>query len=74
MKQPERFILTQLERESPLWLRLTEEIEARIELLRRKNDGDIGELETANLRGRIAAYKALLDLNKEQLLVDIPIT
>lgn len=59
------FILTSDERTSPLWRKLVKHMNEQIDQLRQQNDADRGEIETARLRGRIAAYKAMLDLNKE---------
>jgi hypothetical protein len=59
------FILTQEDRHSPLWRKLVVHMSEQVDQLRQQNDADRGEIETARLRGRIAAYKALLDLNKE---------
>lgn len=52
--------LTNIERSSTAWLKLRDEINNRIGLLRVKNDGDLTEVETARLRGRIAALKDLV--------------
>ena len=48
--------------QSALWVKLKTELEARIELQRKRNDGDLNEIETARLRGIIFAYKNLLAL------------
>lgn len=52
--------LTNTERSSSSWLKIKDEINERIGLLRVKNDGDLSEVETARLRGRIAALKDLV--------------
>lgn len=52
--------LTDQERHSALWKKLSAYIDERIQTLRLKNDGDLSELETARLRGRIAACKEFL--------------
>lgn len=58
-------ILTRDERNSPLWRKLVAHMTDQVDQLREQNDADRGEVETARLRGRIAAYKAMLELNKE---------
>lgn len=62
-KQP--FSLTRDERMSPLWHKLHAHMAGQIEVLRMMNDADRNEVETARLRGRIAAYKELMALNNE---------
>lgn len=46
----------------PLWSAIQAHLEKDLERLRAKNDGPLSELETAALRGRIAAVKDLLAL------------
>jgi hypothetical protein len=58
-------ILTHDERLSPLWRKLVAHMTEQVDQLRQSNDADRSETETARLRGRIAAYKAMLELNKE---------
>lgn len=60
------FALTEAERNSPLWIRLTEHIEVKLQKLRLKNDQDADERTTAATRGEIRAYVGLLKLNKER--------
>lgn len=62
-KQP--FSLTRDERMSPLWHKLHAHMAGQVEVLRVMNDADRDEVETARLRGRIAAYKELMALNNE---------
>ena len=50
--------------QNPLWLRLKPYLEERLVMLRTKNDGDLSEIETANIRGRIAEVKSLLALDE----------
>lgn len=59
------FALTRDERTSPLWRKLYTHMADQIEVLRMMNDADRDEVETARLRGRIAAYKELMALNNE---------
>lgn len=59
------FALTHDERNSPLWRKLVAHMAEQVDQLRQQNDVDRSETETARLRGRIAAYKDMLGLNKE---------
>lgn len=54
--------LTDLERHSALWRKLNEHLEDQLRICRLKNDGDMSDLETAKLRGRIAALKSIIAL------------
>ena len=42
------------------WLKIAENLTEQLEILRKKNDGDLNEIETARLRGEIRAIKNLL--------------
>jgi hypothetical protein len=58
--------LTYAERISPLWIKISTEIEKKLAALRIKNDNDtLSEGETAVLRGQIRSYKAILGLGNE---------
>ncbi len=46
--------------QSELWLKLQPFLQARLAMLRRKNDTDLSPEQTAALRGRIAELKNLL--------------
>ena len=65
MKPP--MILTIEERRSPLWRKLAEHYESRLESLRNQNDGDRADVDTAKLRGRIAEVKLLLSLGHDPI-------
>lgn len=54
--------LEEHELHSALWLKLSEEIKSRIEVLRRRNDGDLDLTETTRIRGQLMAYKSILVL------------
>lgn len=58
-------VLSAEERRSPLWKKLKDHWQERLEVLRKQNDGDRPETETAKLRGQIAECKALLWLERE---------
>lgn len=55
-------IFTYEELHSSLWAKLTEHYEARLQLLRAKNDNPLTPEETSRLRGRLAEVKFLLSL------------
>ena len=50
------------DRQSPVWLKIKKHYEARIEELRRTNDHDASEIETAKNRGKISEAQYILDL------------
>lgn len=57
-------MLNDLERKSELWLKLKKHYEERLAQMRRKNDNDLNERDTAELRGRIKEIKELLDMER----------
>lgn len=58
--------LTQADMVTATWLRIREQLEERLEALRRKNDHALSEIETSRIRGRIAEIKSLLEPEVEQ--------
>lgn len=62
---PQPFVLTNIERQTGLWMRLENHFKDRLETLRKQNDGDLTEIQTAKLRGQIATYETLLRLGKD---------
>lgn len=56
--------LNEHERQSALWKRIEAYLNERLDICRKKNDGDLSELETARLRGEIASYKRILVLGE----------
>lgn len=58
--------LDKLESQSAVWLKLKEHIEERLIQLRMQNDGDLSDIETARLRGRVAMCKELLALEHSE--------
>lgn len=62
------FILTDGERHHPLWLKLEAHLQARVAILRAKNDGPLDALQTATIRGQITEVKALLSYGAAPLL------
>lgn len=59
-------ILTDADKLNPLWLRLEQHYQQRLEELRVKNDAPLSEADTIALRARIAETKAFLALGKDQ--------
>ena len=66
----EKLVLSKAERESPLWQRIEEHLNNRLISHRNKNDNNLGDVDTAKLRGRIAEAKALLALGDEPKIVE----
>lgn len=62
----EPFVLTQGDKNSPLWPKLIAHFQERLRIAREKNDGDLDERKTAMLRGEIRALKRLIDLGAEK--------
>jgi len=60
-------VLTPGERQSPLWRKLLEHFELQRDVLRTKNDGPHDAATTADIRGRIAVYKALVALDNDPI-------
>ena len=54
--------LTELERQSAVWTKVSEELNSRLTSARLRNDGELNEIETARLRGQIFVLKSLLAL------------
>jgi GTP1/Obg family GTP-binding protein len=59
-----KFILNEAESQTALWQKIKKHLEQRLETARNKNDGDLNEVETAKLRGRITELKSFLALDK----------
>ncbi len=54
--------LTEADKLSALWQKLEPYLEERISTLRAQNDGELDQLATARLRGRLAELKLILSL------------
>jgi hypothetical protein len=63
------FELSNQELDSALWQKITGHLESRLEVARKRNDGDLSEFDTARLRGRIEAYKELLGFNDPAITI-----
>lgn len=70
MNAPEKFKLSDGERNHPLWLRLEAHMKERLEQLRVQNDKPQSELDTAALRGQIAEMKRFINLGKPPQIFD----
>lgn len=57
--------LTEIELQSAVWQKLKAHMEQRLDECRRRNDGDLNEIETARLRGRIACLREFLSIGAE---------
>lgn len=58
----EQFSLKPHEKQSALWQKLQQHLESRLDIQRKKNDGNHDLVNTAKIRGRIAEIKSLLSL------------
>lgn len=58
------FVLTQADRNSGLWLRMKKHLKAERESLRARNDNALDPVQTATLRGRVAALNDLIALDE----------
>lgn len=56
--------LTKEDRETPLWKKIEGHCLAVIQELREMNDFPMPEIVTNSIRGKIEAYKDILDLNQ----------
>ena len=54
--------LSDIERHSALWKKISEHINEQIDIARKKNDGELSDTQTARLRGKLQAYKELVAL------------
>lgn len=66
--EQEEFKLEVIETRSALWKKLERYLAERLEATRIKNDGDWGEVKTAHMRGKIAAYKEILELGAPETI------
>ena len=63
-------VFSREELDSALWLKIRGSLELMLEKYRIKNDSDLSELETADIRGRIKQVKEFLALGEVQDLED----
>src|SRR5436853_7166738 len=69
-ERKETAVVTELERQSPLWLKLKAHMEKRIASLRARNDNDRNAEDTAKLRGRIAELKLIATLDNPAVAME----
>lgn len=67
MSTPNEFDLTPIERTSSVWVKCEAFLKDRLQRMREKNDRALPPDETAQVRGEIAALKALLRLGREPM-------
>lgn len=60
---PDKFVLTRQDQDSATWAKMKVYLELRLDILRKKNDGSLSDVETARVRGQIAMIKELLGLD-----------
>ena len=66
VREPEDpFTLSEGERHSPLWMKLAEYFQEKIDIAHGKLEGEITEQQTAQWRGHIRCLKALIALGEE---------
>ena len=65
-----KLILTDADKASYLWMRLTKNWNERLDQLRNQLEGSKTEIETADLRGRIKELRAILLLNESPAATD----
>lgn len=68
------FKLSDTDAHSEAWLRIKEHLEQRLKAYRSQNDGDLDEIKTAKLRGRINELKYLLALDQKDDPVPAQVT
>lgn len=61
-----RFQLTEIEKQSALWIRLREYLTERRDAFRIQNDNNLDEARTQNLRGHIQELNHILDLENPE--------
>lgn len=64
----EDFELSPGEKMHPLWARLRAQLERNLDSLRRRNDGPLDPVKTAELRGHIRCLKAVIALGDDRPL------
>lgn len=64
MTEYKPFKLTREETNSALWKKLSEHFKERLDVAREENDNMLDDKATARLRGRIMAYKEILELGE----------
>lgn len=65
------FFLTTEEKQSPLFRKLMIHWNERLDTMRMKNDGDMGPVETAHLRGKLSTVKENLRLANDTPVIEL---
>ena len=63
-------VLTEADFLSPTWLKLKEYFNNEIGTLDRRNRNNLDAVETANVRGRVAAFKQVLGLAEKKPIIE----
>ena len=64
------FELSAGEKSHPLWARLQSYLQQLLDAARKRNDDPaMGDAETATVRGKIAAYKAIIALGEDRPVI-----
>lgn len=58
--------LSEHESQTAVWLKLEAYFKEQLESLRCQNDGDLSELDTARLRGKLSLLKTILSVAEKQ--------
>lgn len=70
MPEPGKAVLSHIEAQSAFWQKIKAHLDERLQRLREKNDGNLDERRTAELRGAIREIKNLAALDKPAPSVD----
>jgi hypothetical protein len=62
--------LSQRDKQSDTWCLLLPYFESRLQAVREQNDGGHSAEVTSNLRGQIAVWKELIDLDKDAVMIE----
>lgn len=66
----ERIILSKMDKQSATWQTIMQYLEQRLAKLRAMNDIIMPEQNTATIRGQIAEVKAMMNLDKDEPIVE----
>lgn len=64
---PDKFRLSSSERSSQFWIKVSRELEKLLESARKRNDDTMNDQDTQRLRGKISAYKEILEFGKDDV-------
>ena len=69
-RDDEPFMLTSGEKATPLWRKLSRQLDERLATLRQQNDADLTPEQTEKQRGRIAEVKRLLAYGADTPIIE----